>query len=153
MKMPNVSLLSWQKRFGTEKACAKILYETRWPSGFMCPNCDHHKASSIKTRKTYQCSNCRYQVSITAGTLLHSTNLSLVKWFWAFYLVASDKGGISALRLSKHLGVSWPTARSMLKKIRTEMAHRDSIYRLVGNMVELDEHYCCGKNPVKRPWS
>ena len=150
MKMPNVSLLSWQKRFGTEKACAKILYETRGPNGFMCPNCGHNKASTIKTRKTYQCSKCRHQVSITAGTLLHSTNLSLVKWFWAFYLVASDKGGISALRLSKHLGVSWPTARSMLKKIRMAMAHRDSIYRLWGNMVELDDTYVGGKKPGKR---
>ncbi len=77
-------------------------------------------------------------------------SIKLAKTFWAFYLVASDKGGISALRLSKHIGVSWPTARRMLKKIRTAMAHRDSIYRLLGNMVELDDTYVGGKKPGKR---
>ncbi|MCP4682631.1 MAG: IS1595 family transposase, partial [Desulfobacterales bacterium] len=74
----------------------------------------------------------------------------LVKWFWAIYLVASDKGGMSALRLSKHIGVSWPTAHKMLRKIRTAMGHRDSIYRLFHQLVELDDTYVGGKKPGKR---
>ncbi len=37
----------------------------------------------------------------TAGMLFHSTNLPLTKWFCAIYLTASDKGGISAVRLGK----------------------------------------------------
>jgi len=60
----------------------------------------------ITTRKLYQCAHYRHQVSVTAGTLFHSTNLPLTKWFWAVYLVASDKGGTSAMRLAKLLGVS-----------------------------------------------
>ena len=130
MKMPKVSLLEWQKRYGTERACEKVLFKIRWPDGFVCPRCNSTEVSYIKTRKVYQCCQCRHQVSITAGTLFHSTNLPLVKWFWAIYLTASDKGGISALRLAKHIGVSWPTARNMLKKIRIAMADRDSEYRL-----------------------
>ncbi len=70
------------------------------------------------------------------------------KWFWAIYLVAAEKGGISALRLSKQIGVSWPTARNMLKMIRTAMAHRDSIYRL-GNIIEMDDAVVDGKRPGK----
>lgn len=50
---------------------------------------------------------CRHQTSVTAGTLFHSTNLPLVQWFLAIYLMACDKGGISALRLSRQIGVSW----------------------------------------------
>ncbi len=132
MKMPTISLLEWQHRYGKETACAATLAKYRWPQGFMCPKCGKDSAWFITTRKIYQCSKCRHQVSITAGTLLHSTNLPLVKWFWAIYFVAADKGGISALRLSKHIGVSWVTARSMLKKMRIAMAHRDSIYVAVG---------------------
>jgi len=64
--------------------------------------------------------------------------------------VAADKGGISALRLSKHIGVSWPTARNMLKKIRTAMAHQDSIYRLFNELIELDDTYVGGKKTGKR---
>jgi hypothetical protein len=83
------------------------------------------------------------------GTLFHSKNLHLVKWFWAIYFAATDKGGISALRLAKHIGVSWPTARKMLRKIRIAMADRDSIYRLK-NFIEFDDAYTGGKRPGKR---
>jgi len=150
MKMPRISLIEWQKRYGTEKACAAMLAKYRWPQGFICPKCGHDSSWYITTRKVYQCTKCQHQVSVTAGTLFHSTNLPLVKWFWAIYLMASDKGGISALRLSKHIGVSWPTARNMLKKIRTAMAHRDSIYRLFDELIELDDTYVGGKKPGKR---
>jgi transposase-like protein len=149
MKMPKLSLLEWQKKYGTEKACAKALFKVRWPEGFYCPRCGCKKSSYISTRKIHQCSECKYHVSLTTGTLFHSTNLPLVKWFWAIYLVAADKGGISALRLAKHIGVSWPTARNMLKKVRTAMAHRDSIYRLE-NLIEMDDALVGGKRPGKR---
>lgn len=149
MKMPTISLVEWQKRFGTEKACVKVLEKVRWRQGFQCPSCSSQQYSFIATRKLYQCSVCRHQVSVTADTLFHATKVPLVKWFWAIYLMASDKGGISALRLSKHIGVSWVSARSILKKIRTAMAHRDSIYRLE-NLIEFDDTYVGGKRAGKR---
>ncbi len=149
MKMPVISLLGWQKRFGTEKACAQSLAKVRWPQGFQCPACGSMKSSFIVTRKLHQCSQCRHQVSVTSDTLFHATKIPLVKWFWAIYLTASDKGGISALRLSKQIEVSWRTARNMLKKIRTAMAHRDSIYRLQ-KLIEFDDTYVGGKRAGKR---
>jgi transposase-like protein len=76
--------------------------------------------------------------------LFHSTNVPLVKWFWAIYLTASDKEGISATRLAKQIGVSWLTARRMLQKIRTAMGRRDSIYRLT-DLIEVDDTYVGGK--------
>ena len=63
--------------------------------------------------------------------------------------MTSDKGGISAMRLSKLLDVSWPTARTMLQKLRAAMAHRDSLYRLT-ELVELDDALVAGKRPGKR---
>jgi len=149
MKMPAISLLEWQKKFGTERACIKTLTKVRWPNGFQCPVCGSKKSSFVTTRRLYQCSHCRHQVSITADTLFHATKVPLVKWFWAIYLTASDKGGISALRLSKHIGVSWLTARNVLKKIRTAMAHRDSIYQL-HNLIEFDDALVGGKRTGKR---
>jgi len=70
--------------------------------------------------------------------LFHSTNLPLGKWFGAIYRVASDKGGISALRLSRQINVSWITASRMLRKIRIAIGHRDSIYRL-HELIEIDD--------------
>jgi hypothetical protein len=37
-------------------------------------------------------------VSVTAGTLFHSTKLPLTKLFRAIFWIVSDKGGISAVR-------------------------------------------------------
>src|SRR5665647_1499057 len=149
MKMPGVSLLEWQKRYGTEKSCTQTLIKVRWPKGFQCPACGFKKAYYLESRKLYQCSHCRHQVSITADTLFHSTKVPLVKWFWAIYLIASDKRGISDLRIAKHLGVSWITARNMLRKIRKAMADRDSVYRLE-DIVEFDDTLVGGKRAGKR---
>lgn len=149
MKMPTISLLEWQKRFGTEQACIETLIKVRWPDGFICPECSSRKSSFIVTRNSYQCSHCHHQTSAISGTIFHSTNLPLVKWFWAIYLAAADKGGISALRLSKHIGVSWITAHRMLRKIRMVMAHHDSKYRLE-SLIECDDTFVGGKRAGKR---
>jgi transposase-like protein len=75
--------------------------------------------------------------------------LPLTKWFWAIFLAASDKGGISALRLAKLIGVSWITASRMLRKMRIAMGHRDSIYRL-HDLIEIDDAFVGGRRSGKR---
>ena len=52
MNMPPMSLLEWQKRFGTEKACTAAIAKFRWPNGFICPTCGHDSAWFITTRPT-----------------------------------------------------------------------------------------------------
>ena len=95
MKMPTISLIEWQKKFGTEKACTKVLAKVRWPQGFQCPKCGSQNFTMIMTRKLYQCSSCKHQVSVTAGTLFHATKIPLVKWFWAIYLSYGKKAGLA----------------------------------------------------------
>ena len=50
----------------------------RWPQGFVCPRCAGRRCCEIKERKLYQCGSCRHQVSLTAGTIFHSTKLDLM---------------------------------------------------------------------------
>ncbi|EDP99718.1 IS1595 family transposase [Shewanella benthica] len=76
-------------------------------------------------------------------------HLPLAKWFWAIYFLGSDKGSISALRLSKLIEVNWRTARLILSKLRTAMGHRDSLYRLSG-LIEIDDAFVGGKRKGKR---
>lgn len=90
-----------------------------------------------------QCKECRSQTSLTAGTIFHKTRTSLRLWFWAIFLVAHDKRGISALALSRELGVTYKTAWLMLHKIRFAMHERDKEYNLSG-IVEVDEAYFGG---------
>lgn len=145
-----ISYSDWQLRYGTEEACARTLFNIRWPQGFTCPECGNDSAWIISTRKLYQCSKCRHQVSVTAGTLLHATNLPLVKWFLAIYLVLLNEEGISVLRLSKVLGVSWFTARNMLKKLKAlETLHEHSLKGYFVALMDVNDICVNGKRRAK----
>jgi hypothetical protein len=63
-------------------------------------------------------------VSLTAGTILHNTKTPLTQWFWAAYLMTTDKRGISALLLQRQLGLRrYETAWMMLHKLRRAMVN------------------------------
>jgi|TARA_R110002094_G_scaffold201134_1_gene172566 transposase-like protein len=149
MNTPEASFLTWQHQFNTEQDCLTHLKALKWPNGFVCPRCAHDKGTELQCRQLTECEHCHKQTSITAGTLFHSSNLPLLKWFWALYFIGSDKGSISALRLSKLIEVNWKTARLILTKVRAAMGHRDSLYRLSGT-IELDDAFVGGKHKGKR---
>jgi hypothetical protein len=132
------NLIEFQKKFNSEDACLDHLEELRWPRGFICPNCQHDVGYRLTKRRLIQCSVCRHQTSVTAGTLFHKTRIPLVKWFYMIYLTTSDKGGASALRLAKQLGMHYATVWFCLHKIRAAMARRDEDITLAG-FIELDE--------------
>ena len=77
---------------------------------------------------------------LTVNTVMHRTHLPLTKWFWAIYLVACDKRGISALALAGKISVSYETAWYLLCRIRKAMEARDAQYTL-GGIIEFDDSY------------
>lgn len=137
-----INLFQFQKAFQTEEACHRHLYDMKWPEGFRCPKCQHAKAYEIKTRKLplYECANCGHQTTVTAGTIFEKTRTDLVKWFWAIFLIAHDKRGVSATFLASELGIAYQTAWTIQHKIRKVMGDRDSSYILSG-IVELDDAF------------
>lgn len=138
-----ISLIKFQEKFQTEEDCQKRLIELRWPDGFVCPHCEGRDYYELPKRHLYQCKGCGYQASITAGTVMHGTRTSLLKWFWAIFLMSTDKRGISALALSKKIEVSYWVAWTMLQKIRRGMKNRDSRYQLSGT-IEIDDAFFGG---------
>ena len=145
----SMSLLEFQARFPRDDECYDYLFSVRFPGGFVCPQCSTTESGKVSTRGLWQCKGCRAQVSLTAGTMFHRTRTPLRLWFWAIFLVARDKRGHSALQLKKELGIPYDRAWLMLHKIRSAMAHRDSLYRLSGT-VELDEAYFGAPDPRGR---
>jgi transposase-like protein len=129
-----------QKRFDTEDACREYLIGLRWPDGFVCPICGCKDYYPISGRQKFQCKSCRYQASVTAGTVMDRSHLSLRTWIWAIYLVSRDKRGYSAIQLSRELNLPYNTAWFLLHRIRHAMAQRDDNYMLTG-IVELDDTY------------
>ena len=139
-KKKMLSFTQFIKRFPNEKACVEYLHKIKWPDGFECPVCGCRHGYTLKNRRQYQCARCRHQTSLTANTVMHRSHLSLTKWFWAIYLVACDKRGISALALAGKIEVCYETAWNMLRRIRAAMEMRDEHYVLQG-IVEFDDSY------------
>jgi transposase-like protein len=138
--MGPTTVLELQESFPDEAACEAFLRKLRWPKGFVCPRCQGRRSSTITTRRLEQCLACRYQASLTAGTVMHRTRLPLRVWFWAIFFVGRHKTGISALQLRKDLGLgSYKTAWTLLHKLRSTLGERTG-KRLVG-LVEADETY------------
>jgi transposase-like protein len=117
----SITILDFQKRFETDAACREHLFKIRWPEGITCPRCGGKDFYTITKRNVYECKACRRQVSLTAGTIMRGSHTPLHKWFWAVYLAAQDKRGISALFLKRELHIAYQTAWTMLHKIRTAM--------------------------------
>jgi len=118
------SLREFQAQFATEDACREYLARCRWPEGFICPRCGHGRAYVIGSPQLWQCAACRHQTSVTAGTILHRTKAPLTVWFWAAYLMTTDKRGLSALLLQRQLGLgNYETAWMMLHKFRRAMVN------------------------------
>jgi transposase-like protein len=135
-----MTLIEFQRDFGTEEQCRKYLFQKRWPDGFKCPKCGHTEHFSIKSRGLYQCKACNHQTSVTSGTVMDKTRTPLTKWFMAMFLLSGDKRGASALAISKSIGVAYFTAWSMCHKIRHAMGARDAGHRMDG-IVEMDETF------------
>lgn len=138
-KMP---LREFLNRFGTEESCRDYLAAQRWPDGFICPKCGHKHGCHL-SNGLYQCTRCHRQTSVTAGTVLHHSHVSLSKWFLAFYFISQDKRGLSAVQLSNQIDVTYKTAWSMLRRIRSAMGQRDATHLLSG-VVEFDDAYFGG---------
>ena len=143
---PGLSMPDFLKDYGTEGQCEQVLEATRWPSGFSCPRCGHaaHYVLRDGARKVFQCSACRHQASLIAGTVFQGTKLPLTIWFLAIYLISQAKTGLSALALKRQLGVSYPTAWLMHHKLMQVMAEREERYVLEGN-VQVDDAYLGGE--------
>jgi transposase-like protein len=137
------TLLEMERRFSSEEACIEYLAALRWPAGWACPRCAGVDAWSIR-RARWLCDHCRYEMSVTAGTIFQDTHLPLTLWFRAMWQITSQKNGISALGLQRVLGLgSYKTAWAMLHKLRRAMVRpgRDPL----AGVVEVDEAYWGGE--------
>ena len=139
-----LSLIDFLKHYGTVERCWQALVNARWPEGFICPHCGCRKHSFLHARKLFQCSDCRKQTSVTAGTIFQDRKLPLNKYFLAIYRMTQDKNSVSSLSLMRFLGVQHNTARLIHLKIAQVMLERNEKWQL-SNRVELDDAYLGGE--------
>lgn len=144
------SLFSMTLTFNNEAACINAIVESRWGCGeeqdVVCPYCGQHHCVTRKDLR-FRCRACGLNFSCRVGTIFEDSNLPLVKWFMAMYLISSHKKGISSCQLARDIEVTQKTAWYMLQKVRTLYPQDDS--ETMSGQVELDEVYIGGKEKWK----
>lgn len=127
----------------TEEQARDYFEKLRWPDGPRCPHCESVDITRLAGEShrpgTIQCNYCRKQFTVTVGTVLESSHISLSKWAMGFHLMCSSKKGFSAKQLQRDLGLgSYHTAWFMEQRIRYAMKVEHQERKLKG-VVEVDE--------------
>src|SRR5216683_6405490 len=138
-----VNLINLIEQFGSEDKCRAFLEEIRWPQGIECPRCKSKSISKVEDRNQYDCNSCRYQFSVTCGTVLHDTHLPLWKWFLTSYMMIEAKKGVSANQIKRTIDVSYKTAWYLCHRIRAAMA--EACNSPLEGTLEADETWIGGK--------
>jgi ribosomal protein L37AE/L43A len=143
---PGMSMTAFLAAYGTEALCRAALEDVRWPDGFRCPRCGEarHSRHERGGQLLLQCSGCRHQASLIAGTVFEASKLPLTRWFLALFLLSQSKNNVSALSLKRHLGVCYQTAWDMKHKLMDTMAEAEQT-RVLAGRVELDDAYLGGE--------
>lgn len=147
--MEDMNLIELVNEFADEKKCRAYLEGLRWPDGVKCPRCQCAKVYRVIERDQFDCDSCRYQFSVTAGTIFNDSHLPLWKWFIAVYLMMESKKGMSACQMQRTLKVAYRTAWYLCHRIRKAIEEVKVKPKLTG-VVEVDETYVGGKYDARR---
>ncbi len=130
----------------TDYQARQYLEKLRWPDGAVCPRCKKREVVAVSGGRNglYNCRPCRRQFTVTVGTIFEGSHIPLSKWVQAFHLVSCSKKGISALQLSRMLGITYKSAWHMAHRIRYVMRPPRLTPKL-SQTVEVDETYVGGK--------
>jgi transposase-like protein len=135
----------------TEDEARNILEGIRWPKGIACPHCGSIRVVRIQAKSEkvrdglLRCNDCEKQFTVTVGTIMHRSHITLRQWVQGFYSMCSHKKGVSALQLQRNLGLhTYKAAWFLAHRIRAAMAKGSLLGRLKG-VVECDETYIGGK--------
>ena len=136
------TLFEFEREFPDDATCLQWLVGYLYPDGIYCPKCErvtkHHR---VKSRTCFECQFCGHQEYPMKGTIFEGSSTSLRLWFYAIYLMASTRCGISAKQLEREIGVSYPTAWRMFKQIRSMLGDEGQF----SGTVDMDEAYIGGR--------
>src|SRR5437763_2309141 len=111
-----------------------------------CPRCGSLDARKLATRPVWKCKDCKYQFSVTAGTIFADRKRPIRDYLLAIAIFVNGAKGHSALQLSRDLDCQYKTAFVLAHKLREAIGavvHDPSAPELSGE-VHVDGLYTGG---------
>lgn len=145
------TMLEAVRQFADPQKAHDFFVQMRWPNGVACPRaCGSVKVAYMPKRRRWYCNDCKGQFTAKTGTIFEDSPIGFDKWLPAFWLLASNRNGISSHELGRALRVTQRTAWFMLARIRLAMESEG--FEPLSGTVEVDETYMGGewKNKPKR---
>ena len=112
--------------FTDEDKAREFIESSRWPDGLICPFCGQLNTVAKLGGKSmgpgwYYCSSCQDKFTVRVGTIMERSHIPMHKWLLASHLIVASKNGISALQLSRMLGITYKSSWFMCHRIREGM--------------------------------
>lgn len=138
------TMLEAARYFADQQVAHAFFVAVRFPNGAACPRmgCGSTDLNYLANQFRWYCRECKRQFSAKVGTALEDSPIPLTKWMPAFWLISSNRNGISSYELARGLGVTQKTAWFMLHRIRLAMGE-EATDQLTG-IIESDEAYVGG---------
>ena len=144
------ALLEFTREFPDDEACLQRVWRDRFaPDGehARCPRCERVRVfkryDTAQKRPCWFCSACGFRIHPLKGTIFQGSSTSLQLWFYAMFLITSNRCGVSAKQLERELGVTYKTAWRMFNRIRNVVMAPDD--EPLSGEVEVDETFIGGK--------
>lgn len=134
--------------FPDSNSAREFIEKIRWNGHVVCPFCgsDHVTVRKGRREGYYWCNSCKKEFTVRTDTIMERSHIPLNKWIWAIYKFVSERQGVSALEISKEIGLSQHSAWYLLHKIRMAAGNGD---KLLKGIIEADETYIGGKEKFK----
>src|SRR3972149_6170667 len=97
---------SLKKDFPNNDTCLEYIFDTLHTRKCSCGGKYSLMKEGLKTKRKFQCSKCRFQISPTAGTIFHKSSTPLTLWFHAILVFSNAKSGISSQQMQRNLEVT-----------------------------------------------
>jgi len=154
-----VTVTALARKIPTEDAAYRFMESLRWANGVVCPHCgsiaEHYfltpkategrktRTGSVTPRRLWKCRDCRKQFSVTTGTVMHGSKVSLQIWLFVIFEMCANKNGIAAREIERKYGVASRTAWFMTHRLREAMV-RNGRGSLMAGVVVSDKTWIGG---------
>jgi len=141
--------------FHDEDKAREWLEAKRWGAEPWCGHCGSFNVHRLEGKShragLLYCRDCRLSFSVTVGSVMERSHISLPKWVLAFHLMTASKKGIAAHQLHRMLHITYKSAWFMAHRIREAMRDQNpSPLGGEGKIIEADETYY-GKKETPTP--